>query len=218
MSSSLCTLALVAALGQYPGCSSCASGGGFMGGYGGMVGGYDSMGYGLSGEMRYPFDQTDPWLHGYFQEMPAYGGYGSFRPYNYKHVFSHAQVGAMWGMPYSQPYSQDYFNRLRPQTTLGWRGGSQFSNLSERSYVPDVRGSLSNPPVVVFDNRSQGPLMVAPGTTVGAPVTREIDPAAFSRAARGDDLQEQLRQQNQQLQALRQALLDEYARSAARQP
>jgi hypothetical protein len=185
-----------------------------------MVGGYgtiDPLGYGLSGEMRYPFDQSDPWLHGYFQEMPAYGGYSSFRPYNYKHVFSHAQVGAMWGMPYSQPYSQDYFQRLRPTTQIGWRSGSQFSNLPDRSYFPDTRGSLNQPPVVVLDSPPQSPLLAAPGSALAAPATRDIDPAAFSRTAGTVDLQEQVRQQNQQLQALRQALLDEYAKNAARQ-
>lgn len=217
MSASLCTLALVAAIGQYPGCSSCASG--YAGGYGGMIGAYggmDMMGYGLSGEMRYPFDQTDPWLHGYFQEMPAYGGYGRFRPYNYKHVFSHAQVAAMWGMPYSQPYSQDYFHRLRPPAAVGWRSGSQYSSLSERTILPDARGALGNPPVVVLDSRPQGPILTNPGGVLGAPTARDIDPAAFSKSAPAGDLQEQIRQQNAQLQALRQALLDEYAKNAGR--
>lgn len=220
MSTSLCTLVLAAAIGQYPGCSSCVSGGGFIGGYGGGIvsGGYgfDPSGYGLSGEQRYPFDQTDPWLHGYFQEMPAYGGYSSFRPYNYKHVFSHAQVASMWGTGYTQPYSQDYFNRLRPQTPLSWRSGSRYSGLGDRSYSPDVRGSLDNPPVTVLDSRPHGPMMVAPGTTSGVVANRDVDPATFARPARTDDLQEQLRQQNQQLQALRQALLDEYAKNSAR--
>jgi len=40
--------------------------------------------YGFEGkyEQRYPFDSQQNWVHGYFQEIPAYGGYHYFRPYN----------------------------------------------------------------------------------------------------------------------------------------
>lgn len=57
------------------------------------------------GEARYPFDAPEPWLHGYFQETPAYGGYHVFRPYNYKHVFVQSQIAAGWGAPSTMPYS-----------------------------------------------------------------------------------------------------------------
>jgi hypothetical protein len=57
------------------------------------------------GEARYPFDAPEPWLHGYFQETPAYGGYRAFRPYNYKHVFVQSQIAAGWGAPATMPYS-----------------------------------------------------------------------------------------------------------------
>jgi len=224
MSASLCTLALVAALGQYPGCNSCSSGGGgYVGGYGGGMavggyGGYDSSGYGLSGDQLYPYDQTDPWLHGYFQEIPAYGGYSHFRAYNYKHVFAHAQVGAAWGMPPREPYSHDYFNRLRPQNTVSYRTGPRNSSLNDRSYVPDARGQFDGTPVTVLESRPLGPMLAAPGSVATLPAGREVDPAAFARPARVEDLQEQVRQQNQQLQTLRQALIDEYTKNAGRQP
>jgi len=65
------------------------------------------------GVQLYPFDQQDPWIHGYFQRYPAYGGYTSFRPYNYKQVFSQAQVSGQWGSPAGMPYSQQFWNRYR---------------------------------------------------------------------------------------------------------
>ncbi len=57
------------------------------------------------GEARYAFDAPEPWLHGYFQETPAYGGYRAFRPYNYKHVFVQSQIAAGWGAQPTMPYS-----------------------------------------------------------------------------------------------------------------
>jgi hypothetical protein len=56
-------------------------------------------------ESRYPFDAQDPWLHGYFQETPAYAGFHAFRPYNYKHVFAQSQMAAEWGGSPTAPYS-----------------------------------------------------------------------------------------------------------------
>ena len=35
---------------------------------------------GGDGVQLYPYDQQDPWLHGYYQRYPAYGGFASFRP------------------------------------------------------------------------------------------------------------------------------------------
>ena len=56
-------------------------------------------------ESRYPFDAQDPWLHGYYQETPAYAGFHAFRPYNYKHVFAQSQLAAEWGGSPTAPYS-----------------------------------------------------------------------------------------------------------------
>ncbi len=52
---------------------------------------------GGDGVQLYPYDQQDPWLHGYFQRYPAYGGFSSFRPYNYRHVFAQTQLAGTWG-------------------------------------------------------------------------------------------------------------------------
>jgi hypothetical protein len=57
------------------------------------------------GEGRYCFDAAEPWVHGYYQETPAYGGYHAFRPYNYKHVFAQSQIATEWGMSPTAPYS-----------------------------------------------------------------------------------------------------------------
>ncbi|MFO1019104.1 MAG: hypothetical protein U0903_00165 [Planctomycetales bacterium] len=62
-----------------------------------------------SGEPFYPWDAPEPWVHGRFQEMPAYGGYHYFKPYNYRHVMPQSQVAAGWGMPATMPYSQGFF-------------------------------------------------------------------------------------------------------------
>ena len=56
-------------------------------------------------ESRYPYNAQDPWLHGYFQETPAYAGFHAFRPYNYKHVFAQSQLAAEWGESPTAPYS-----------------------------------------------------------------------------------------------------------------
>lgn len=63
--------------------------------------------------LMYPFDQTDPWLHGYFQRHPVYGGYTSFRPYNYRDIAAQAQIAVQQGAPPGMPYSQQFWNRYR---------------------------------------------------------------------------------------------------------
>lgn len=65
------------------------------------------------GVQTYPFDQQDTWIHGHFQRYPAYGGFSSFRPYNYSHVIAQSQLAAAWGAPHGMPYSQQFWNRYR---------------------------------------------------------------------------------------------------------
>jgi hypothetical protein len=67
------------------------------------------------GEDRYCYDAPNPWIHGYFQETPAYAGFHAFRPYNYKHVFAQSQLAAGWGASPTAPYSHQ-FGRLNSQT------------------------------------------------------------------------------------------------------
>ncbi|MCA9064751.1 MAG: hypothetical protein KDA96_16885 [Planctomycetaceae bacterium] len=66
------------------------------------------------GGQLYPFDRQDPWIHGHFQRIPAYGGYASFRPYNYHHVFSQTQMAQRSGAAHGMPYSQQFWNKYRP--------------------------------------------------------------------------------------------------------
>jgi hypothetical protein len=70
-------------------------------------------GSGYGGAQLYPFDQQDPWLHGQYQRVPSYGGYSSFRPYNYRHVAPQAQIAANFGGRAGMAYSQQFWNRYR---------------------------------------------------------------------------------------------------------
>ncbi len=76
--------------------------------------------YGHEGqfEQRYPFDTQQNWVHGYFQDIPAYGGHNFFRPYNYKDVMSQSQTSAGWGMSPTMPYSQQFWHRYHDQATM----------------------------------------------------------------------------------------------------
>lgn len=76
--------------------------------------------YGFEGqyEQRYPFDTQQNWVHGYFQEIPAYGGHPFFRPYNYKDVLAQSQTAAGWGMSPTMPYSQQFWHRYHDQATM----------------------------------------------------------------------------------------------------
>jgi hypothetical protein len=69
-------------------------------------------------EQRYPFDTQQNWVHGYFQEIPAYGGHVFYRPYNYKDVLSQSQTAAGWGMSPTMPYSQQFWHRYHDQATM----------------------------------------------------------------------------------------------------
>ena len=74
---------------------------------------YSNTVAGGDGVQLYPYDQQDPWIHGYFQRYPAYGGFSSFRPYNYRHVFSQTQIAQGWGAAHGMPYSQQFWNKYR---------------------------------------------------------------------------------------------------------
>ena len=109
MSSTLLTVALSTVLGAGP--------------YGYGVpeysGGYGDVGYaGTGGDQMYPYDSPEPWLRGYLQHMPSYGGFQSFRPYNYRHVIAQAQTAGGWGMPVNMPYSQQFWHRYQKQAGL----------------------------------------------------------------------------------------------------
>lgn len=69
-------------------------------------------------EARYCFDAQDAWIHGYFQEVPAYGGFTAFRPYNYKHVLTQSSIVSGWGMSPTLPYSQSFWRRYQSRSTM----------------------------------------------------------------------------------------------------
>lgn len=69
-------------------------------------------------EQLYSFDAPEPWLHGHFQEIPAYGGWAHFRPYNYRHVLSQSQAAGGWGMSPQMPYSHQFWHRYHERATM----------------------------------------------------------------------------------------------------
>jgi hypothetical protein len=71
-----------------------------------------------SSEQRYPFDIQRNWVHGYYQELPAYGGHPVMRPYNYKDVLSQSQTAAGWGERPMMPYSQQFWHKYHDQATM----------------------------------------------------------------------------------------------------
>lgn len=90
---------------------------------------------GGDGVQLYPYDQQDPWLHGYYQRYPAYGGFASFRPYNYRHVFSQTQIASGWGSAHGMPYSQQFWNKYR-SSYLDENLHSQADSIPFSSSVP----------------------------------------------------------------------------------
>jgi hypothetical protein len=88
------------------------------------------------GVQLYPYDQQDPWLHGHFQRVPSYGGFASFRPYNYRHVFAQTQLAQQWGHAHGMPYSQQFWNRYRP----GYLEGNLHSAYQPMMQNPQTQG------------------------------------------------------------------------------
>ena len=112
---------------------------------------YSGMIAGGHGCQLYPFDRQDPWLHGQFQRMPAYGGFNSFRPYNYRHVFAQTRIATdVWGAAHGLPYSQQFWNRYRAdylngsphiQASASSTSRSGFSPASYHSHHLSARGA-----------------------------------------------------------------------------
>ncbi len=120
-----------------------------------------------AGVQQYPFDQQDPWIHGYFQRYPAYGGFSSFRPYNYRHVFSQTQIANGWGMSQGMPYSQQFWNK--------YRGSYLDGNLHAQLQATPANGAQ---PLIY-----QPQIPVTPAGAV-RPIGYETQPAAVSQPVR----------------------------------
>jgi len=128
-------------------------GGGEVIGSGGFVGGggaYPPVSPGAYGEPMYPYDSQEPWLHGYFQHMPAYRGHAAFRPYNYKHVLSQSQTAAGWGIDPHMAYSQQFWHRYQKQASLNetsyGSGTSSTDSIPQPKPEPETLGRWQNRP------------------------------------------------------------------------
>lgn len=126
--------------------------------------------YGFEGqyEQRFPFDTQQNWVHGYFQEIPAYGGHPFFRPYNYKDVLSQSQVSAGWGQSPVLPYSQQFWHKYHDRATM--------LKLSQSEGAPgyDPAAAMPAPPMV---SNAVGVRRPAPNY----PVTRGVPGPVWSR-------------------------------------
>jgi len=108
---------------------------------------YSGMIAGGSGGQLYPFDRQDPWLHGQIQRMPAYGGFSTFRPYNYRHVLAQTQIATnVWGAAHGHPYSQQFWNRYRTD----YLNGNVHSQASVQPTAPSVVNPVSYQPQPSF--------------------------------------------------------------------
>lgn len=181
----LSELALTAFLALSPAqCATCGPGGGggmefapgmaagsWAAGVSGTGNPYDSVsqGGGGGGDQLYPLDSTEPWLHGWFQEIPAYGGYHTFRPHNYKHVIAQMEVGGRWGMSPMMPYSHQYYNAYRQRAGMHPDFGSPQS-----SYQPSGRND---------ELGSSGPIMAATQNAQNQAELQQV--AAYQRGYTG---------------------------------
>lgn len=137
---------------------------------------------GLYGEPLFPYDSPEPWMHGYFQEMPSYGGYSRFRPYNYKHVLSQSQVAGGWGMSANMPYSQQFWRRYAAQAEMRERlpldHGRQDANTGG---AYGAHPSQSAHPPVSMESREAAAAPYPPGGVMQQRFApgRPVDPALY---------------------------------------
>jgi hypothetical protein len=209
--------------------------GSFVAGQGGFSNPYDSVsaGGGGGGDQLYPFDSPEPWLHGYFQELPAHGGYASFRPHNYKHVLAQMEVASRWGISPVMAYSHQWYHKYRQRSGMhpnfGVGGSASLEQPSYGNYAqnqaqnvaPDQRYAPAVSPASTSGRMSSLQQAAAfqrgyidsaiPGITT--PFYQRVTPrpAAESVAAispeyldRMDNLQKQLEEQTFQMQLMQQ--------------
>lgn len=171
-------------------------------------------------EQLQPFDAYEPWVHGHFQEIPAYGGYHLFRPYNYKHVLAQSQVAAGWGMSPQLAYSQDYFRR-REQATMEQRmappamTAPQYEMPALRPAPSRVRSAQRELAPEEYPTRKTSSLNRPSVMELTPP--RAVDSAYYvsDRDARLERMQERIQQQSYELQAMQEALEEEYRAPAS---
>ena len=169
----VCALALSAALGSGPVYHGGPGAEGVVADFGAGDGACSFAG--PNGDQVYPFDAPMPWVHGHFQEIPAYGGYGSFQPYNYKHVLSQSQAAGGWGMPPTMPYSQQYWHPYQPQAAMTAEQAAAAEYAAEMARLrarEDYRTHGYRPaPPASMTSQQAGPVTPASGT-MAAPAAR----------------------------------------------
>ena len=139
-------------------------GGGYGGEYyggpmgGGMPGSLPSGAY-PGNEPLYPYDTQLPWMHGYFQEMPSYGGFSYYRPYNYKHVMPQSQVSAAWGNSSNMPYSHQYFDRVGGHPTV-WNGSRKTNIARHATDLQSQIAAVDRPAIVPSRRKAIAPNIV----------------------------------------------------------
>jgi len=219
--------------------------GSWSAGAGGLNPSYDavSSGGGGGGDQLFPFDSPEPWQHGYFQEMPAYGGFASFRPHNYKHVIAQTQVAGGWGINPTMAYAHQWYHRYRNRSGMHLGFGSPQAAASQPGFgnyaqaAPAPAGATPYPVAAASQANNAGSSPRAmqqaaafargyPGTEIPGIRTRyyqrsEIPRAGSSLAAtaqygeRFDQLQQQLADQSFQMQVLQQQLQEQQRQPAA---
>ena len=210
--------------------------GSFVAGQGGFSNPYDSVsaGGGGGGDQLYPFDSPEPWLHGYFQELPAHSGYSSFRPHNYKHVLAQMEVAGRWGMSPVMAYSHQWYHKYRQRSGMHpnfGMGGSasldppSYGNVAQNQ-APSMAPDPYAPAVSPASTESQmSPLQQAaafkqgytgasiPGITtpyyqraISQPAAAPVQAISPEYLDRMDNLQKQLEEQTFQMQLMQQRL------------
>jgi hypothetical protein len=210
--------------------------GSFVAGLGGFSNPYDSVsaGGGGGGDQLYPFDSPEPWLHGYFQKLPAHSGYASFRPHNYKHVLAQMEVAGRWGMSPVMAYSHQWYHKHRQRSGMhpnfGMGGSASHALPSYGNYAQNqsrmAPESQQTPAVSPASNGSQlSPLQQAaafqqgytgvsiPGITtpyyqrtISQPAPAQVEAISPEYLQRMDQLQKQLEEQTFQMQLMQQQM------------
>ena len=152
--------------------------------------------YGFEGssEQRYPFDTQQNWVHGYSQEIPAYGGHHVFRPYNYKDVLSQSQTAAGWGERPAMPYSQQFWHKYQDQATM--LKTSQATPI----WTPQIGGRVA-PTQIGWSQAVPGSQIMIPSTGVPGfapsihtlpyqPAPHQFQPAGIPEQQQGPALQQ----------------------------
>lgn len=165
-----------------------------------------SFGGGFPDELH-PYDAPDAWQHGYFQEIPAYGGYGAFRPYNYKHVLAQSQAAGGWGMSPTMPYSQQFWHRYHDQAAmkehLSRVGAAEYTAELARIRAQHDFAAQQRQAALSQQSPPASGALLRPGYGAQPNAVAPADYRQPDRSDRISELEHQLRIQAQQIEALR---------------